>query len=351
MFKKKPPRILDINGQKIELQPKPSKGLGALFNKKKPPAPRAMPDALQRAGIDISAQQTAQKQASVRRVRPSRWRLYIEGIGAKHKGLEASIIEHGINQTVYSFIKRMIFSALMVALGVGLALAILLLHILGFTPKNLTISILLAAALAFAAFRVAFNAFLNFPTRKIQQGGKNVDRNILFAARDIIISLRSGMPLFNAIVAVSTGYGDTSKQFAAVVEKVQLGVSLEEAIDQTTSESKSTSFRRLMLQASVSIKAGVDVVGALQNVVEQITAERTIELRRYGQRLNAIAMFYMLFGVILPTMGIAVLTILTTFIALMTITPTLLYAALVVIFFLQVIFLVFIRSSRPAFTM
>jgi len=351
MFKKKSPRIIDVNGRKIELQPKPSRGLGALFNRKKPAAPKPMPELLQKPEIDVSIQGPAQIKTQVRQGRPSKWRLYIESIGAKHKGLEASIIEHGINQTVYSFIQRMILSALIVAVGVGLALAILMLQVLGFTPKNIAISILLAAALGFAVFRIAFNSFLKFPTRKIQQSGKNVDRNILFAARDIIISLRSGMPLFNALVAVSTGYGDTSKQFAAIVEKVQLGVSLEDAIDQTTAESKSTAFRRLMLQASISIKAGVDVVGALQDVVGQITAERTIELRRYGQRLNAIAMFYMLFGVILPTMGIAVITILTTFIAIVTITPTLLYAALVAIFFLQVIFLVLIRSSRPAFTM
>ena len=43
--------------------------------------------------------------------------------------------------------------------------------------------------------------------------GRNVERDILFAARDIVIGMRSGMPLYNAIAAVSTGYGDASREF------------------------------------------------------------------------------------------------------------------------------------------
>ncbi|MEM3282131.1 MAG: hypothetical protein QW591_03400, partial [Candidatus Micrarchaeaceae archaeon] len=97
--------------------------------------------------------------------------------------------------------------------------------------------------------------------------------------------------------------------------------------------------------------AGADIVGALQGVVEEVTQERVIDLRRYGQRLNALAMFYMLFGVIFPSMGIAVLAILTTFISLFTIDASTLVFVLIGIAFLQIIFLNIMRSSRPTFAM
>src|SRR5208283_3397400 len=126
---------------------------------------------------------------------------------------------------------------------------------------------------------------------------------------------------------------------------------LEDAIDKTVDETKSQSFRRLMLQASVSIRAGADVVSALQGVIDQLDQERVIELRRYGQRLNAIAMFYMLFGIILPSMGVAVITILTTFIAIFTVTPAVLAFVVIGVLFLQIVFLQLIRTSRPVFTM
>ena len=62
-------------------------------------------------------------------------------------------------------------------------------------------------------------------------------------------------------------------------------------------------------------------------------------------------MFYMLFGIIMPSMGVAVLSILTTFIALFSVTTVLLEFVLVGVFFLQVVFLQMIRNSKPIFTM
>ena len=177
-----------------------------------------------------------------------------------------------------------------------------------------------------------------------------MEKDILFAARDLIIALRSGMPLFNALTSISSGYGEASKEFLKIIEKVQLGMPLEDAIDKTVLESKSPSFRKIMLQASVSIRVGADVISALQSAIDQLTQERTIEMRRYGQRLNAIAMFYMLFGIIVPSMGIAVITILTTFVPLITVNTTMLEFVLMGITFLQVVFLMMIRSSRPVFS-
>ncbi len=274
-------------------------------------------------------------------------KTYLEGIGAKKKGLESALREQGVKVGLYEFVRNMLFASLALGVILGATIILLFQHIGLQQPQ----SIVLGALLGVVSFYVAFQTFLDFPTHKSKATSKNIERDILFAARDMIISLRSGMPLFNAITSVSTGYGDASKEFAKIVERVQLGVPLEDAIDQTVSESKSKSFRRLMLQAAVSIRAGADIVSALQSVIDQLSQERIIELRRYGQRLNAIAMFYMLFGIILPSMGIAVITILTTFIAIFTVDTTVLELAIVGIIFLQIVFLELITSSRPVFSL
>lgn len=273
----------------------------------------------------------------------------IEGIGSKHKNLEANLRKSGMKVSVYQFVKNMLIASIVLTIVVAAVLMVVLSDVL--TSESPVAAIMLSLLIAVAVFVFAFQTFLNFPSRKEKASSKNIERDILFAARDMIISLRSGMPLFNAITSISTGYGDSSKEFLKVVEKVQLGTPLDEAIDETVEETKSPSFRKIMLQASVSIKVGADVTSALQSVIDQLSQERVIELRRYGQRLNAIAMFYMLFGIIIPSMGIAVLTILTTFIAIFQVTFTLLEAAIVGIIFLQIIFLQMIRSSRPAFTL
>ncbi len=277
----------------------------------------------------------------------SKFQLYIASIAAKHKGLELALRDQGIKESVYDFIKKMLINSIIISSILSVAIFVMLMHYY----FSIAESLIFALVLGIASFQVFFNKFVQYPIDRSKNVGKEIERDILFAARDLVISMRSGMPLFNALTTVSTGYGAASKEFAKIVELVQLGMPIEQAIDEVSSKSQSKTFKSLMLQASVSIKAGADIVGALQGVVDEVMQERVIELRRYGQRLNALAMFYMLFGVIFPSMGIAVAAILTTFISIFTVDESTLIFALVGILFLQLIFLNIMRSSRPTFAM
>ncbi|MDE1833286.1 MAG: type II secretion system F family protein [Candidatus Micrarchaeota archaeon] len=358
----RPPAFAPQSPQKI-IDVKPSMGLGDIniYKKQEQPKPERQsifeqPGQQQRPAAQPRPQpQRPVQQPQQMRQRPqqpapggpSTWKLYLASVASRHKGLEDALRKQGIKGSVTEFVQRMMVSAAMMSVVIGISIVILLIRLSLPAIEGVVFGILMGIAI----FYVAFNSFLNFPSRKGRQSSKIIERDILFATRDMIISLRSGMPLFNALTAVSTGYGEASKEFQKIIEKVQLGTPLEESIDQTVAESKSSSFRRIMLQAAVSIKAGADVVAALQSVIDQLAQERIIELRRYGQRLNALAMFYMLFGIILPSMGIAVATILTTFISIFTVTPSVLAGAIVGIIFLQIIFLQLIRASRPVFAM
>ena len=345
MLGKKESRKITVDGKEIELQPKP-KRMG-LFSRKGR-VPKEKKSAQPASSYSQQLKKEVERQTSDKDlVKPTKMKLYIEKLGSKQKGLEAALRQQGIKESLYDFVKRMLIASIMLAIVLGITTIILMVHI----GIAIGASILLGFAVGIVAFYVGLNTFLQFPKHKGQSNAKTIERDIIFAARDLIISLRSGMPLFNALTSVSTGYGEASKEFAKVVQRVQLGTPLVDAIDQTIEETKSDSFKRIMLQASVSIKSGADVVGALQSIIDQLAEERTIEMRRYGQKLNAIAMFYMLFGIILPSMGIAVVTILTTFISIFTVNITILEAALVGIIFLQLIFLQMIKRARPVFSM
>ncbi len=286
------------------------------------------------------------------KVKFSKIDIYLDNLVAKHKGLDVQLREQGIKGSPQQFAKKMMSNAIMIATVVGVALAVLLYKLLSaVTAQPALVAILIGGVSALASYNMLFRQFLNYPAMKAKARGKEVERGILFAARDIIISLRSGVPLFNALTSVSSGYGATSTEFAKIINLIQLGMPMDQAIDQVSASSSSKTFKRIMLQASVSIRQGADVVLALQEVVDQATQERTIELRRYGQRLNALSMFYMLFGVILPSMGIAVLSILTTFINIFTVTTTLLVIALIFIGMIQFVFFTIMKNSRPLFTL
>ena len=278
--------------------------------------------------------------------------IRIKRIANKQKDLELSMREQKISGTPYSFIKRIMYISigLAVAIAVIVSAAFIELPIIdpavSFSP---ILGVVLGAAFGLVGYMVVFNNLILYPVKKARNSGKEIEKDVLFAARDMIIAMRSGMPLYNAIVTVSTGYGASSREFGKIVETVQLGTPIENAIDDVCLKSKSQTFNRIMMQSSTSIKAGADVIGALQEAIDEVSQERVIELRRYGQRLNALAMFYMLFGIIFPSMGIAVATIMTTFISIITIDNTTLGFAFIGIVFLQVVFLNMIRSARPVY--
>lgn len=352
---KKEKKIIEVDGKKIELQQKP----GLLGKQQKPEVQTPTlkipespkPFIISSSNSDQASKNKNQKQSKSKinvkpgYKKPGGFESYINKIAIKHSGIEAALRDAGIKETPQQFIKKMLTTSVIFAVIIALAIFLLLSNF-GLTMIGV---VAVSVLMGFMVYQVSLNNFINYPLHRSKKETKLIDRDILFAARDMIISLRSGMPLFNAITSVSTGYGMASKEFAKIVQRVQLGSPLIETIDEVMANTKSSSFKRLMLQASISIKSGADIVSAFQSTIDELTIERQIELRRYGQKLNALSMFYMLFGIIFPSMGIAVITILTTFIAIFTVTDTVLYSVLIGIVFLQIVFIRMISSSRPVF--
>ena len=258
--------------------------------------------------------------------------------------LAPALVELGIKLTPEEYLEACKKKAGFIAVF-AFVLSALLIYML-----NLSQLLILSPLIGITGYMMGYSALSTQPMNRVKEDGKMVENDILFAARDMIVSMRSGLPLFNAIATVSVGYGSASKEFERIIDRVQLGMPMEEAIEEVSAKSESPTFKRLMLQASTSIKVGSDVVSAIQDVINDVSQERIIELRRYGQRLNAIAMFYMLFGVIFPSMGLAVASIMSTFINIFPVNDNTLILAVMGLAILQFVFLKMILASRPAFS-
>ncbi len=258
--------------------------------------------------------------------------------------LAPALVELGIKLTPEEYLEACKKKAAFIAVF-AFVLSALLIYML-----NLSQLLILSPLIGITGYMMGYSALSTQPMNRVKEDGKMVENDILFAARDMIVSMRSGLPLFNAIATVSVGYGSASKEFERIIDRVQLGMPMEEAIEEVSAKSESPTFKRLMLQASTSIKVGSDVVSAIQDVINDVSQERIIELRRYGQRLNAIAMFYMLFGVIFPSMGLAVASIMSTFINIFPVNDNTLILAVMGLAILQFVFLKMILASRPAFS-
>ena len=195
-------------------------------------------------------------------------------------------------------------------------------------------------------FAFSFFYFVRYVDVKIQKMKIKIDQEIVFAGRFLIIELQSGVPLYNAFINLSKNYEVIGLFFNEIVEQVNLGTTMEEALNEATLVTPSPELRKLMWQVLNSMRTGSDIAGSLNAVIDQIVRQQQIAVKEYGRKLNPLAMFYMMIAVIVPSLGTTVLIVLATFIGFsMPLSILLIIAGLVG--FIQFMFFAVIKSARP----
>jgi flagellar protein FlaJ len=212
---------------------------------------------------------------------------------------------------------------------------------------------LIALAFALAVSVAIFANALVYPRWRWNKKKVEIDRNILFAARHLMIQTSAGVPLFDALVSISEmynnpnlDYGQVSREFQKIVKEVRGGKNLSSALEESATNSPSGYYKRMLWQVANSNRAGANMGMVLRDVVDYLSSEQTISIRKYGSQLNPLAMFYMIAGIIAPTMGLVVLTIISS-ISAIPINETTFIVILVVLLFVQVMFIGLIKSRRP----
>ncbi len=187
---------------------------------------------------------------------------------------------------------------------------------------------------------------VNRPAVYIKRRRKEIEKEVLFAGRFILVKIESGQPFFNALEDAAKAHGVAGKYFQEIVDDITLGTPMEDALDTAIEYTPSDKFRRILWQITNSLKTGIDVASTLRATLHQITQEQIIEIKEYGRKLNAMAMFYMLIGVIVPALGITMFIIVGSFLELQISKPYL-FVALIVLAFLQFMFMSMFKSIRP----
>jgi flagellar protein FlaJ len=198
---------------------------------------------------------------------------------------------------------------------------------------------------------LSFLYAMSFPQVKAAIRAKRMEQEIVFAGRHMLIELKSGVPLFDAMLGISRDYGEVSAEFNKVVEKVTLGVPLGVALHDVADANPSPHFKRLVLQMANSLASGSDVSTALEASLDQISKEQVLSLKAYGQKLNPIVMFFMIFGIIMPSLGVAFVIIISSFLGGTSFAfgSSALFGVLIAVGLVQFLFLSMVESSRPKF--
>jgi len=208
---------------------------------------------------------------------------------------------------------------------------------------NLALLILIFPAL----FMAVFFYFMKLPDVKIIRRSADVNREIVYAGRFLIIELESGVPMYDAFKNVAKHYPIVGSYFKHITEQIDLGTQAEDAINLVLELTPSQDLRKILWQILNSMVTGANVSNALRSVVENIVKEQQIELKEYGRKLNPLAMFFMIIAIILPSIGIMMFVVLASF---MSIQITLSSFMIIALFlgFIQFFFYQTIKASRPA---
>lgn len=181
---------------------------------------------------------------------------------------------------------------------------------------------------------------------KILRRKKEIDRDVLFAGRYLLVKLNSGQPLINALVDASKSYGVANKYFKEIVREIELGKPLEKALAEESEYSPSERFRKILFQISNALKIGIDVTEFLSATLEEIAQEQIIEINRYGKKLNSITLFYMLFAVVMPSLGLTIIIIVLSMSG-MALQNNFFFSILFFVAIVQVMFLAVYKAIRP----
>ncbi|USN44982.1 MAG: type II secretion system F family protein [Candidatus Woesearchaeota archaeon] len=180
----------------------------------------------------------------------------------------------------------------------------------------------------------------------ITKRAKEVDREILYAGRFLLVKLNSGTPLISALIDASNSFGVASKYFKEIVQDIELGTPIEQAIYSAAELTVSRRFRKILFQIANALRIGIDVTAFLSSILDEIADEELIEIQRYGKKLSSFTMFYMLGAVVVPSLGMTMGAIVLGLLNKPVGWP-IFVAATVLIVFVQVVFMGLFKSIRP----
>ncbi len=175
---------------------------------------------------------------------------------------------------------------------------------------------------------------------------KSIDRDVLFAGRFLLVKLKSGQSLINGLEQAAHSHGVASDYFKEIVDEINMGTNLEEALEKATRNCPSEKMQRILFQITNAIEIGIDVTDILESVLRDIAHEQMLEIKSYGEKLSSVALFYMLVAVVGPSLGVAMLLVVSSLISL-NIGTTAFVTMGVIMFIIEFIFITVFKQIRP----
>jgi flagellar protein FlaJ len=203
------------------------------------------------------------------------------------------------------------------------------------------------AAMGFVFFLMFLMLHLIYPSILVKKIAALSENDLLFALREIMLSINSGIPLFDSMKNVSLGnYGKISQDFEGVVKQVESGMPEREALKQLAISTESEYMKRAIWYMTTALETGASMSTALPGIVETLESHTYRNIRSYSSTLNFLMLIYMLIAAAIPSLGITFLILLSAFSGL-GVTMSSILILVVVAAIGQLILIGYMAQTRP----
>jgi flagellar protein FlaJ len=191
---------------------------------------------------------------------------------------------------------------------------IFLIGTLALLAKGDTEQLILPVLMGIVFWIMFFFLHMMYPSIIMKKIAAKESKDMLFALREIMMSVNSGVPLFDAMKNVaSANYGYVSRDFQAVVTKIERGVPQREALRALALKSESEHLKRAVWQMVNALETGASMSSALPGIVDALESFLFREIKNYSSNLNFLLLIYMLVAAVVPSLGITFLVLLSAF--------------------------------------
>lgn len=240
--------------------------------------------------------------------------------------------------TVSHFIRNSLILAIIVAVNASIPVLLITLG----TAFMLLIPVVFGVILL-----LFFMIFLQVPKYNINKVRAEIESDIFIPARMLLTLLESGNSLVTALEGVSYTRSKSAKYFGKIASEIYLGKNIDQAIDDGIKYTPSPSFKRVFEPIRNSLKTGTDIQKNLYSTLKDLSQEKIVEIEKYEKKLGAVSLFYMLFGTIIPSIGIVVTVIGLSILGLKIDFFPFLFILLILVFMVQVVFIRLFQGIRP----
>ena len=171
-----------------------------------------------------------------------------------------------------------------------------------------------AFVIGLSSWVMFFLLHMVYPTILMKKIAIKESKDLLFALREIMMDVNSGIPLFDSMQNVaSADYGYVSRDFEYVVKQIESGIAQREALRNLALKSDSEYMKRAIWQIVNALESGSSMGTTLPAIVQSLESNSYREIKNYSSNLNFLMLIYMLAAAVVPSLGITFLVLLSAF--------------------------------------